>query len=332
MKVVMSKISKQAYSQNYNFEEEMNKTYPDINWVSAINEEEQIKEIEDCDVFYGWPSNKVFLAASGKLKWIHVPGTGIDRVTKNNQELIDSDVILTNCPQAHTKPMADHTLGMILSLSRKLWENRDQQHQHTWKEEVYVKSAMDNNDPLVALSETTLGIVSMGGIGRQIAQRAKGFEMDIYGVDKYPSDPPEGVSQIWGLDKLDELIRISDWLVITSPYTTETKGLINEKHLHLFKPSSHVIVISRGGIFDEKALLKGLQTKKIKGAGIDAFETEPLDPKSPLWDMPNVIISPHSSAITPEMYEQRLQIFRDNFKRFLEGKTLNHICNKKEGF
>ena len=261
-----------------------------------------------------------------------MPGTGIDRVTKNNQELIDSDVILTNCPQAHTKPMADHTLGMILSLSRKLWENRDQQHQHTWKEEVYVKSAMDNNDPLVALSETTLGIVSMGGIGRQIAQRAKGFEMDIYGVDKYPSDPPEGVSQIWGLDKLDELIRISDWLVITSPYTTETKGLINEKHLHLFKPSSHVIVISRGGIFDEKALLKGLQTKKIKGAGIDAFETEPLDPKSPLWDMPNVIISPHSSAITPEMYEQRLQIFRDNFKRFLEGKTLNHICNKKEGF
>ena len=172
----------------------------------------------------------------------------------------------------------------------------------------------------------------MGGIGRQIAQRAKGFEMDIYGVDKYPSDPPEGVSQIWGLDKLDELIQISDWLVITSPFTTETKGLINEKHLHLFKPSSHVIVISRGGIFDEKALLKGLQTKKIKGAGIDAFETEPLDPKSPFWDMPNVIISPHSSAITPEMYEQRLQIFRDNFKRFLEGKTLNHICNKKEGF
>ena len=314
MKVVISKISKKAYAQNNSFEEELSQTYPNINWVTAVSEEEQVKEIGDCDVFYGWPSNKVFLAASEKLKWIHVPGTGIDRVTKNNQELIDSNVILTNCPQAHTKPMADHTLGMILSLSRKLWENRDYQQQHTWVEDKYVKSAIDNNDPPVDLSETTLGIVSMGGIGR------------------YPSDLPEGVSQIWGLDKLDDLIKISDWLVITSPYTPETKGLINEKHLHLFKPSSYVIVISRGGIFDEKALLKGLQTKKIKGAGIDAFEIEPLDPKSPLWDMPNVIISPHSSAITPKMFEQRKQIFRDNFKRFLSRKTLNHICNKKEGF
>ena len=149
---------------------------------------------------------------------------------------------------------------------------------------------------------------------------------------KYPSDPPEGVSQIWGLDKLDDLIQISDWLVITSPYTHETKGLINEKHLHLFKPSSHVIVISRGGIFDEKALLKGLQTKKIKGAGIDAFEAEPLDPKSPLWDMPNVIISPHSSSHTYTMEIQRRQIFADNLERFIKGEKLHHICNKKEGF
>ena len=332
MKVVISKISKKAYAQNNSFEEELSQTYPNINWVTAVSEEEQVKEIGDCDVFYGWPSNKVFLAASEKLKWIHVPGTGIDRVTKNNQELIDSNVILTNCPQAHTKPMADHTLGMILSLSRKLWENRDYQQQHTWVEDKYVKSAIDNNDPPVDLSETTLGIVSMGGIGRQIAQRAKGFGMEIYGVDKYPSDLPEGVSQIWGLDKLDDLIKISDWLVITSPYTPETKGLINEKHLHLFKPSSYVIVISRGGIFDEKALLKGLQTKKIKGAGIDAFETEPLDPESPLWDMPNVIISPHASANTYTMENQRRQIFVDNLDRFIKGENLYHICNKKEGF
>ena len=108
--------------------------------------------------------------------------------------------------------------------------------------------------------------------------------------------------------------------------------MINEKHLHLFKPSSHVIVISRGGIFDEKALLKGLQTKKIKGAGIDAFEAEPLDPKSPLWDMPNVIISPHSSSHTYTMEIQRRQIFADNLERFIKGEKLHHICNKKEGF
>jgi len=319
------------FKSDKDFIEKLRKSYPDIEFCLSLDENHEEKEIVTSDVYYGVPSEKVLLAVSEKLKWIHVPGTGIDLITKN-QEFVDSDVILTNCPQAHTKPMADHTLGMILSLSRKLWENRDYQQQHTWVEDKYVKSAIDNNDPPVDLSETTLGIVSMGGIGRQIAQRAKGFGMEIYGVDKYPSDLPEGVSQIWGLDKLDDLIKISDWLVITSPYTPETKGLINEKHLHLFKPSSYVIVISRGGIFDEKALLKGLQTKKIKGAGIDAFEIEPLDPKSPLWDMPNVIISPHSSAITPKMFEQRKQIFRDNFKRFLSRKTLNHICNKKEGF
>jgi phosphoglycerate dehydrogenase-like enzyme len=329
MKILMGS-SAVPYKTDKDFIEQLTKAYPDIEFYLSLDENHEEREIVTSDVYYGFPSEKVLLAVSEKLKWIHVPGTGIDGIT--NQEFIDSDVILTNCPQAHTKPMADHVMGMIISLAHKLWEQRDFQKQHVWAREKYQRAGKLNDDPFVDLSETTLGIVSMGGIGRQIAQRAKGFEMEIYGVDKYPSDPPEGVSQIWGLDRLDDLIQISDWLVITSPYTPETKGLINEKHLHLFKPSSHVIVISRGGIFDEKALLKGLQTKKIKGAGIDAFETEPLDPKSPLWDMPNVIISPHTSSNTYTMESQRKQIFVDNLDKFIKGEKLHHICNKKEGF
>ena len=318
------------YKTDKEFIEQLIKAYPNIEFCLSLDENHEEKEIVTSDVYYGVPSEKVLLAVSEKLKWVHVPGTGIDGIS--NQEFIDSDIILTNCPQAHTKPMADHVMGMITNLAHKLWEQRDFQREHVWAHEKYKRAGKFNDDSFVDLSETTLGIVSMGAIGRQITQRAKGFEMDIYAVDKYPSDPPEGVSQIWGLDKLDDLIQISDWLVITSPFTTETKGLINEKHLHLFKPSSHVIVISRGGIFDEKALLKGLQTKKIKGAGIDAFEAEPLDPKSPLWDMPNVIISPHSSSHTYTMEIQRRQIFADNLERFIKGEKLHHICNKKEGF
>ena len=319
------------FKSDKDFIEKLRKSYPDIEFCLSLDENHEEKEIVTSDVYYGVPSEKVLLAVSEKLKWIHVPGTGIDLITKN-QEFVDSDVILTNCPQAHTKPMADHVMGMITSLAHKLWEQRDFQKQHVWANLKYARAGKSNDDPFVDLSETTLGIVSMGGIGRQIAQRAKGFGMEIYAVDKYPSQPPEGISQIWGLDKLDNLIQISDWFVITSPYTPETKGLINEKHLHLFKPSSYVIVISRGGVFDEKALLKGLQTKKIKGAGIDAFETEPLDPESPLWDMPNVIISPHASANTYTMENQRRQIFVDNLDRFIKGENLYHICNKKEGF
>ena len=177
-----------------------------------------------------------------------------------------------------------------------------------------------------------MGILALGGIGMAVARRATGFGMDVYAVDKNPIAPPPGVIDVWGLDRLDDLMEISDWLVVTAPYTNDTRGMIGTEQLALMKPSSHMIIISRGGIVDEDALFDTLKNNRISGAGIDAFETEPLPENSPWWDLENVIISPHMSAVSKRMYEGRRDVFRENLRRFISNQPFIYVCDKSSGF
>jgi phosphoglycerate dehydrogenase-like enzyme len=156
--------------------------------------------------------------------------------------------------------------------------------------------------------------------------------MDVYAVDKEPFPAPPGVSAVWGLDRLDDLLRMSDWLVVTAPYTVDSKGMIGAEQLALMKPTAHMVIISRGGIVDEDALFDALSNKRIGGAGIDAFEVEPLSEDSPWWDLDNVIISPHASALTVEMWEGRREIFKENLRRFLANEPFVYVCDKTAGF
>ena len=165
-----------------------------------------------------------------------------------------------------------------------------------------------------------------------VARRATGFGMDVYAVDENPIAPPPGVKDVWGLDRLDDLMKISDWLVITAPYTPDSKGMIGERELALMKSSAHMIIISRGGIVDEDSLFDAIKNKRIAGAGIDAFEIEPLPTDSPRWDLENVIISPHASSDSPRTYEGRREIFKENIRRFLANKPFIYVCDKIAGF
>ena len=141
------------YKTDKEFIEQLMKAYPNIEFCLSLDENHEEKEIVTSDVYYGVPSEKVLLAVSEKLKWVHVPGTGIDGIS--NQEFIDSDIILTNCPQAHTKPMADHVMGMITNLAHKLWEQRDFQREHVWAHEKYKRAGKFNDDSFVDLSDSS---------------------------------------------------------------------------------------------------------------------------------------------------------------------------------
>ena len=165
-----------------------------------------------------------------------------------------------------------------------------------------------------------------------VARRALGFEMKVYAVDKHPRTPPPGVEEIWGLESLDDLLSISDWFVVTAPFTAETEGLIDAGRLAALKRGAHVIAISRGGIIDEEALIDALRSGQVSGAGLDVTAVEPLPDESPLWDMENVVISPHASALTPEMWQGRQEIFKENLRRFLAGEPFLYVCDKSAGF
>ena len=293
--------------------------FPEVEFVSAGSPEETVERIRDADVYYGSaPSSEAFAAAE-RLRWMQHIGTGVDWLL-DLPELVESDVVLTNCRGPHADPMADHVIGMMVSLAHRLWEMRDDQRAHRWMPRKY-----DGN--FVEMARTTMGILGFGDIGMAIARRALGFEMKVYAVDKHPRTPPPGVEEVWGLDKLDEMLSISDWFVVTAPFTAETQGLIDAGRLTALKRGAHVIAISRGGIIDEDALIGSLRSGHVSGAGLDVTAVEPLPDDSPLWDMENVVISPHASALTPEMWEGRQEIFKENLRRFLADEPFLYVCH-----
>ncbi len=305
------------------FLNELRTTFPDVHFHRAATPAEEIQQIRDADVYCGEPSREVFLAAK-KLRWIQCPGTGIDRIV-SIPEIRDSDVILTNARGPHANPMADHAFGMILTFAHCLREQWEDQKAHHWDTGKY-------DERVLELNGSTLGILALGGIGMAVARRGYGFGMEVYGVDTQLIPAPPEVKAVWGLERLDELIQMSDWFVITAPFTPETQGLIDRRRIGLLKPGAHIIAISRGGILDEEALIEGLRSGRIAGAGLDVMAVEPLPADSPLWDMDNVILSPHASALTAEMWEGRRQIFKENLRRFLADEPFLYMCDKQAGF
>ena len=322
MKVLMTRPVRAIWPDTTPFFEELKSGFPDVDFTFVDTVDEQLAEIADTDVFYGWISREAFLKAE-RLRWIHCPGVGVDRLLEV-PELVESDVVLTNSPGPHANVMADHVMGMVVALAHRFGEAWDDQRAHHWDTGKYTARFQE-------LNGSTMGILALGEIGLAVATRAHAFGIDVYAVDSNPKPPTPVVKEVWGLDRLDELMGMSDWFVVAAPYTAETDKIIDAGRFAQLKEGAHVIVISRGGIIDEDALIESLRSGRIAGAGLDATEVEPLPADSPLWDL-NTIISPHSSASSPEMYAGRQALFKENLRRFLANEPFIRVCDKRAGY
>ena len=303
---------------------ELKSLYPDVEFKFAEDIEQELEAVADAEIYYGWPSNEVFNKADN-LKWIHCPGTGIDRITEAIPGLASSEVVLTNCRGPHANPMADHVLGMMLTITHRLNEQWDDQKARRWDTYKYA-------DTFIELTGKSMGILALGDIGKAVAKRAHGFGMQVYAVDIRQVEKIPEVNEVWGMDKLDEIISKVDWFVVTAPITRETSNLIDARRIGLLKKDAHIVIISRGGIVDEDALAKALLDKSIAGAAIDAFAKEPISDESPFWDMENCIISAHASAYSREMAKGRLDIFKENLRRYVSKEDFLYVCDKRAGF
>jgi len=290
--------------------------FPGVEFAYALTKEDQLAATVDAEIFFGWPDKEIFEAASN-LQWMACPGTGVDKIV-DVPVIRDSDIPLTNAPGAHVPPMADHVLGMMVALAhnfRELYRDQDQR-----------KFDVRNWDGrMEELGGRRVGIFGYGALGRAIAHRAIAFDMDVKAVDPNPGSDIGAASEVWGVDRLDELVTTSDWLVIAAPYIPDTHHVIGAQRIRSMKRGSRVIVISRGGIVDEDALADAIADGHLAGAGLDATEIEPLPKGSPLWDQEQIIITQHASALTPELYEGRRVVFIDNLRRFVNGEPLEHI-------
>ena len=307
-----------------NFITELREAFPQIDFVLAMTPEEQAREAKDAEIIWGVVHREGFLAARN-LKWFCYIGIGIDTMLKAVPELRDSDVPMTLSRGTHVGAMADHVFATILAFAHRLPDAIEDQKQRVWDTGKYHRTIRE-------LAGSTLGILAFGDIGRAVAQRAVGFDMTIYAVDLFPAEPPEGVCAVWGPDRLDELMRISDWLVVTAPWTPETCGMVGRDQLAQAKEGSHIVVVSRGGVVDETALADALRAGRVHGAALDAMVSEPPSDNDPLWNMPNTIITAHTSAESAENYDRRGEIFKENLRRYLAGEPLMYVVDKKRGF
>ena len=313
-----------AHDMGDHFVADLRQTFPDLDFRVAYSPEEQLRQAPDAEIQFGIIDRPTFLAAA-RLRWFHFVGIGFDPCLRAIPELVDSPVVMTNARGTHVIAMADHVFAMVLAFSHRLPQLLDDQRAHRWDTDKYVGTMGE-------LAGSTMGVLAMGDIGRAVARRAQGFDMEVYAVDIKPMEPPPGVRQVWNTERLDELLEISDWLVVTAPLTAQTHNMIDRQRLKRLRPGSHIIVVSRGHIVDEDALIDALSSGHLAGASLDATDREPLPADSPLWDMSNVILSPHVSAESAQMLERRREIFKENLRRYLAGESLLYVCDKEAGY
>lgn len=300
------------------------KTYPDVEFAHCANRENLGQEIADAHIYLGWLNREHFLAAK-RLKWIQSPSTGVDRFLAI-PELAAGDVLLTSATGSHGPQMAEHTMAMILALTRGIRGCVLRQQEHRW-------GLRELGPQMIELTGSTLGIIGFGTSGRAIAKRAQAFDMRIVAVDLFPTDRPDHVAWLRGTDSLDQLLRESDYVVVTVPFTRGNEGSLGADQLALMKPTARLIVISRGGIVDEDALARALREGRLAGAALDVTATEPLPPDSELWDIENLLISPHLAGGSQLAGQRILEIFIDNLGRFVHGEfPLRNQVDKQRGF
>lgn len=309
---------------NPNHLDVLRQRFPEVNFVAATDVESQVRELADADGIISWPTPEG-LAATKRLRWVHLPFAGIEGI-RNLPQLLDMDgVVITNSRGAHAASIADHLFAFILSLTRNVPLLLEHKKTRTWDRVAAGRGARE-------LSGSTLGIIGLGKIGTEIAKRGLGFDMHIRAVDLNTKAQCPGVDQVWPPERLHEFLPLVDYLAISIPITPQTEGMIGARELALMKPDAMVFVMSRGGIVDQDALAEALKNGKLAGAGLDATRPEPLPADHPLWDLPNVIISPHCSPSSRQTTERVEGILIENVRRFVADQPLVNLCDKRAGF
>jgi len=308
------------------FVERIRAVSPRVTVQQSRNKQEALALAGDPDVLLvGFFSPELFKAAK-RLRWVQTLFVGVDAFLYS--EVVQSAVVMTHAGGVNAIPVSEHVLGLMFCLNRKLHLFIRNQTARKWeKNEAELMYQMDE------LPGKTLGLLGLGRIGGEIARKAKCLGMKVIATRRDPSAPkPNYVDKLVSPENLEELLADSDFVVIQIPLTKDTRGMFGEKQLRSMKPTAYLVNASRGGIVKEDELVKALKEGWIAGAALDVFATEPLAESSPLWDMPNVIVTPHVAGLTPHYMERLTDLFCENLKRFLKNEPLINVVDKTRGY
>lgn len=296
--------------------------FPNVQWVAVKEEEDVLREVADAEVVFGHIGRDAFLAAR-QLRWIQNGGAGVEKLMAI-PELVESDVVITNTSGAHVDTIAESAFGMLVYLCRNFKRLLQAQSDH-----VYIAQSDYRG---VGLAGMTMGIVGLGNIGRAIGLRARAFGMKVIAVNAGNTDAPDWVDRCERLDGLPDLMAEADVVVVCAPLTPLSRGMIGPAEIGRLKKGAYLIAVSRGGIIDEPALISSLESGSLAGAGLDVQAIEPLPAESPLWDAPNLILTPHCSDISDRTDAATSTIMQDNLRRYVAGEPLRNIVDKQVGY
>lgn len=273
-----------------------------------------------------------------RLKWVQLHSAGINQLA--GHPILKSNILVTSSSGIHAVPIGEFAIALMLALARRVprmvrMQERREWAKHRWQ--VFLGAELRGE---------TLGVVGYGSIGREVARIAKyGFGMRVLALTRSGSrmdrgyaepgvgDPEGKLPDVWlSRDQLVPLFHESDFILISTPLTKETRALVGEKEIRAMKPTAYIVNIARGEIIDEEALVRALKENRIAGAGLDVFAHEPLPSESELWDLDNVLIAPHISSATHHYDERAVELFSENLRRYLRGEDLLNLVNNEIGY
>jgi phosphoglycerate dehydrogenase-like enzyme len=288
---------------------------------------EAIAAARGAEIYFGFgvPSG-VAAAAKDTMRWAHTATAGVG---SSLAHMSGSRVLLTNSAGVHAEPMADWVVAAIAYFTRGLDRMVSAQRQGRWAKEDFTDGAI----PMREFRELRLGVFGLGGIGTAVARRGLALGMKVSGVRRRPErGGPKGVEWVGKLDDLPRLASGSDVLVIAAPHTKETVGAVDRRVLERLPHQALVVNVSRGSLLDETALLELLELRRLRGAALDVFATEPLPPGHPFWTHARVLVAPHVSAVSGRFWERETALIVENIRSYLAGAPLTNLVDLEAGY
>jgi len=300
--------------------------WPEMRVVHLPNYDHLAQELPDTDIFVGYSLRAQQLADAKKLKWIHSTAAGVAQLMY--PELRDSGIVVTNPRGVFSAPMAEHTMGLLLAMARNFPDSVRYQDRANWaQQEIW-----DQPQRLTELNGQVLLIVGYGSIGRELARRARAFDMRVWGVTRSGKGDAAHAEKIVPAAQLESVLPEADCVVLAAPETPETKQLMGASRIARIKRGARLINVGRGSLLDETALLRALETGALAGAALDVTGTEPLPPESPLWKGRNLLITPHTSAVSDRLWHRQAAVLVELLERWFGGRELFNQVDLHRGY
>ncbi len=310
------------------FVEQIRRQFPQHTVLEAWDQETIRRLLPEADIAFTPYVDRDIFAGLTRLRWIQAPAAGVGHLLY--PEMLVSGVLLTHAGGIRARSIAEHVLGATIALARQFPLTLRHQAKHEWIQHQLEGGGMST---VRTLQGARMGIVGLGAIGVEVARVAAPFGLHVSAIRRRTTGPrPEGVEELLTPDALSALLAKSDVLVLCAPLTPETRALIGRREVAQMKRGALLINVGRGKLIVDEAVVEGLESGQLGGAALDVFTREPLDPASPYWDLPNVIITPHTSGAMEDYYTPLVALFSENLRRFEQGQPLLNIVDKAAGY